>query len=87
METGGYRQYPELLVVTADPKTQLSRLQLRDNLQEVEAARIIASQMSNADKQAVATEVILNNGDIETLRTRVSQVWAKILSRQDGRAS
>lgn len=85
VETGGYRQYPELLVVIAAPKTQLSRLQRRDKLQAVEAAKIIASQMSNAEKQAVATEVILNNGDRETLRTRVSQVWANILSRQDER--
>jgi dephospho-CoA kinase len=83
VETGGYRMYPELLVVVAEPDIQLARLQRRDQLQKVEAERIIASQMSNAEKEAVATEVLRNNGDIASLAPLVSAAWANILARQN----
>ena len=81
VETGSHTHYPELVVVTCPPPIQLQRLIQRDGISETEASRIIATQMPNAEKEAVATVVITNNGDFETLRAKVGAAWETIIQR------
>jgi len=78
VETGSYRLYPWLIVVVCAPETQLRRLVERDGQPEDEARALITTQLSMADKEAVATHVIRNDGDLETLAREVDRVWAAI---------
>jgi len=74
VETGSYRNYPELIVVTCEEATQLKRLMARDGMDEAGARRLIATQLPLADKEAVATHVIRNDADTATLMRRVDEV-------------
>lgn len=80
VETGSYRLYPKLIVVTCPPELQLARLLARDSTHEADARALIAAQLPLADKEAVATHVIRNEGDLEELRRHVRDVWAQIVS-------
>ena len=81
VETGTYKIYPELFVVTCEPATQLLRIQQRDGVSEEAAAKIIAAQMPTAEKEAVATRVIRNDGDLNQLRREVQAAWDDLASR------
>ena len=50
----------------------------RDGQTEAQARGIIAAQMSMAEKEALATHVIRNDGDLLELRSKTGAVWAKI---------
>lgn len=80
VETGSYRQYPALIVVTCDPELQLRRLMARDATSEADARAIIAAQLPLADKEAVATHVIRNDGDVSALRRQTQDVWRDIVA-------
>ena len=81
VETGTYRQYPELVVVTCDPAVQLERLLKRDGASESESRALIAAQLPLTDKEAVATQVIRNDGTEAALRERTREVWRAITLR------
>jgi dephospho-CoA kinase len=76
VETGSYRQYPELIVVTCAPQTQLRRVMARDGMSEGDARALMATQLPLADKEAVATHLIRNDGDEATLVAQVDAVVA-----------
>jgi len=78
VETGSYRNYPVLLIVTCDPADQLARLMARDGMGEVDARRLIGTQLPLADKEAVATHVIRNDGTREELLAKVDAFAASI---------
>lgn len=78
VETGTYRMYPELIVVTCSPERQLQRLVARDGQPEDEARALISAQLPMADKERVATHVIRNDGTLDDLRIRTAEVWAAI---------
>lgn len=78
VETGSYRLYPELVVVSCDPATQLARLRARDGATEAEARAMVATQLPLADKEAVATHVIRNDGDRAALEARTREVLAAL---------
>jgi dephospho-CoA kinase len=75
VETGSYRMYPDLLVVTTDPAIQRARLLARDG---AGADALIASQLPLAEKERRATWVIRNDGDAGALAREVDRVWAEI---------
>ena len=78
VETGSYRDYPVLVVVSCAPETQLRRLVERDGLTTTEAEALLRAQLPVADKEAVATHVIRNDGDLAALEREVRRVWALI---------
>jgi dephospho-CoA kinase len=80
VETGSWRNYPALIVVSCDRKTQLQRLVDRDGHTEEEARTLIATQLPMADKERVATHVIRNEGDLLALEAEVDRVWGDILA-------
>jgi dephospho-CoA kinase len=69
VESGSYRNYAGILVVTCPADEQLRRLLSRDDLTEAEARARISSQMPQGEKVAHADVVIANGGDlVETQR-------------------
>ncbi len=80
VETGSYRRYPELIVVTTSEALQLQRVLARDGVRDEDARALIASQMPMADKEAVATYVIRNEGTLESLRDETLAVLDRIRS-------
>jgi dephospho-CoA kinase len=79
IETGGHRAMEKLVVVATDPATQQARLQARDGIDAVEAARKIGSQMPVAEKAKLADYVIDNAGDRAVTEARVREVHAALL--------
>lgn len=84
VETGSYQVYPVLIVVSCHPGVQLQRLVARDDMTPDQARLLINTQLPMADKEAVATYVIRNEGSIEALEERVDEVWAEIAAGEAG---
>jgi dephospho-CoA kinase len=71
-------RYDVVVVVAAEPATQLDRL-VRSRGMSVDDARTrIAAQAPLADKLAVATHVIRNDGSYEDLVAQVERLWATL---------
>lgn len=72
-----YERYKDIidrvLVVDCDEDKQLQRV-IHRGLDEKNAKAIIASQVSRAKRLAFASDVIDNNGDIQSLTTQVSKL-------------
>jgi dephospho-CoA kinase len=67
-----------VVLVASDVATQKKRLQERDHLTELEAAKHIAAQMSLEEKRRLADYVIENDGSLEDLELRVRAVLEEI---------
>ncbi|MFL5815752.1 MAG: dephospho-CoA kinase [Bdellovibrionia bacterium] len=78
VETGRYRDFAGLIVVSADESVRLARLMARDNSAEDLARRIVASQMDDEKRRAVASFVIQNHGSLEDLRAQVKALLPKL---------
>jgi dephospho-CoA kinase len=78
VETGAYRLYDALLVVSCAPETQLQRLMSREGLSEPEARRWVQSQLPLAEKERLGTVVIHNDGDGEALRAQTHAAWRSL---------
>jgi dephospho-CoA kinase len=81
VETGSYRQYDLLLVVTCDPATQLARLLERDGADPEQARALVAAQLPLADKEAVADVLIRNDGDRAALEAETARAWEQVRTR------
>ena len=77
-EVGGIPWLKTVILVWADPETQLRRLIERDRCDEEAARSRINSQMPIADKKEKAQIVIDNAGDMENTRRQVLHVWEQI---------
>ncbi len=71
----------ELIVVSADEKTQIERIMTRDRLRKEEAISRIVSQMPVSEKAKHAAYIIDNSGSLEETRKQVEEVWEKITSQ------
>jgi len=81
VEAAADRGYEAILVVATRPETQLRRLiQLRGMAPDDARARI-AAQAPLADKLAVATHVLWNDGTLEELLAATDDVAADLLRR------
>lgn len=83
VESGSWRSYAGLIVVTCPPEEQLRRLLARDDLSEPEALARIASQMPQDAKVAHAGAVIDNGGDPAETRRQV-RAWLEGLRSGPG---
>jgi dephospho-CoA kinase len=81
VETDGKARFDRVLVVDCDPDLQLARLQARDGTTRVEAARMLAAQVTREQRLAVADDVIENNGDIALLREQVEKLHLQYLGK------
>lgn len=82
IEAGYYKLVDKIIVVYVDPKTQLKRLQKRNNLTEAEAELRINAQMPIDEKLTFADYIIDNRGTIAETEMQVEQVWKELGSSQ-----
>lgn len=82
VENGLQDSYDAVVVVAASPQTQLDRLVRLRGMDEQEARQRIAAQAPLADKLAVATHVIDNDGPLDRLAPQVDALWPVL--RGDG---
>ncbi len=75
VETGSYRLYPAVVVVTTTPALQLARLLARDGTSEADARRLIAAQLPLAEKERAATHLVRNDGSEAELAARAREVF------------
>jgi dephospho-CoA kinase len=78
VETGRYRDFAGLIVVSADESVRLARLMARDSHPEDLARRIVESQIDDEKRRAVADFVIKNHGSLEDLRAQVMALLPKL---------
>lgn len=74
VESGNYRQFEELIVVTAPPDVRKVRLLTRPLMNDALAEQILAAQLSEAERLRVATIVVENHGSREELDRRVDEI-------------
>lgn len=79
-ETEMARQYQRVLVVDLPEELQMERLVKRDNLTESEARAALGAQATRDERLALATEVILNTGTLETLERQVETLHKEYLA-------
>ena len=83
VENGLAPYYDAVVVVAAEPATQLDRLvRLREMSQEDARARLDA-QLPLADKLAAATHVVRNDGTREELEAQVDRLWTELSGLAD----
>lgn len=79
VETGSYRKYDCVVVVSCSPQQQLSRLIARENLSRQEAQDRIGSQMPITQKIHFAQFVIDNSGSRTQARIKTRKVFQHLL--------
>ena len=79
IESGGAERMDRLVVVFADPATELARLMARDHMSEAEARGRIAAQMPVGEKAKLADYVIDNSGSRGETERQVRDVYRKLL--------
>lgn len=79
VENGLVGMYDAVVVVAAEPETQLERLVRLRGMSPQEAQQRIAAQAPLADKLAVATHVIRNDGPREALAPQVDRLWVALM--------
>jgi dephospho-CoA kinase len=75
------RPYVAVVVVEAPLELRLERLELR-GVPRDDAERRMAAQASDEERREVATHLIDNGGDLESLTRQVDKVWADLLTRE-----
>ena len=83
VENGLARNYDAVVVVATEPATQLDRLVRLRGMAPEQAEQRIAAQAPLADKLAVATHTIRNDGSAEDLLPQVDRLWA-VLTQAGG---
>ena len=69
----------ESLLIDCDLETQIERVIKRDSISKTLANRIIKNQMNRQEKQLLAHKVILNDGNINHLKTQLDIYYKKLL--------
>ena len=80
LETNQKNYCSTVLVVDVPVETQIERTSKRDNVSEEQIKSIIASQIDRDSRLEQADEVILNDGSIQHLESKVQELHKKFLS-------
>jgi dephospho-CoA kinase len=78
VETGRWRDFDGLIVVTASPETQISRAMARDRLTRAEVEARMRAQLPTEEKVRVATHVIDNDGARAASEAQVDELLKKL---------
>ena len=68
------------LVIDSDKKLQVARASKRDGLLETDIQKIIDVQMPREKRNALADDIILNDGLIEELKDKIKQIHEKYIN-------
>ena len=85
VETGTYKAFSALVVVSAEESVQRLRLIARDGFTVAEANARIESQLPLEHKVAVADFVVTNNGDLDGTRKQVLAIHDTLSKRFGGK--
>lgn len=77
VENGLPETFEDVLVVEAPDELRLARLEER-GLPREQALERMKAQATNDQRRAAATYLIDNSGSLDSLRTRVDEVWAAL---------
>ncbi|WP_186777108.1 dephospho-CoA kinase [Streptomyces salinarius] len=80
-ENGLAPLYDLVIVVDADPATQLDRLVRLRGMTEQDARARMAAQATREQRREIADVVVDNDVPLEELRRRVEEVWAGLVRR------
>lgn len=80
-ENGLAPLYDVVIVVDADPATQLDRLVRLRGMTEQDARARMAAQATREQRRAIADVVIDNDVPLDELRRRVTAVWSELTRR------
>ena len=78
VESGRWREFDGLLVVTATTETQIARAMARDQLSREAAEARVRAQLPTEEKVRVATHVIDNDGARAATEAQVEALLAKL---------
>jgi dephospho-CoA kinase len=78
IETGSHRDVAVVVVVAAEPATQIERL-IERGMDEADARARSATQLPFDTKAALADVILDNDGTIEDLRSQVDSLWARLI--------
>lgn len=71
-ESGRYTDWlRRIITVDCSEKTQVSRTMLRSHMDEAAVRAIMATQFSRTQRQALADEIITNDGTLDDLKTQI----------------
>jgi dephospho-CoA kinase len=79
VETGGYKVYDRLIVITCDSALQVARLMHRDNLTEIEARARMDSQMPIEEKLKLADYTIDTSGTLKQTQEQVEAIYRNLM--------
>ena len=77
------RPYVAVIVVEAPVDVRLDRLETRGVARD-DAERRMAAQATDDERRAVATHVVDNGGDLESLARQVDELWDDLRTRTTG---
>ena len=78
IESRGYKRFDKLIVVWCDPAVQLERLIRRNSLDEAEAKKRIAAQMSQEEKKGFADFLIDTSTEREETRQQTVEIFNRL---------
>jgi dephospho-CoA kinase len=78
IESGGYKRFDKLIVVWCDRAVQLERLMTRNGINEAEAKKRIAAQMSQEEKKTHADFLIDTSTSREDSRRQTCEVFDRL---------
>jgi dephospho-CoA kinase len=78
VESGRWREFDGLIVVTASNETQIARAMARDQLSRSQAEARLRAQLPTGDKVRVATHVIDNDGSRAATEAQVDALLARL---------
>jgi len=72
--------FDQIIVVDCFPEQQIQRVSLRDELSDSDIKRIIQNQASRTERNKVATEILDNTGDKETLLSQINRLHETLVA-------
>ncbi len=88
LETGGYRDLVRrVLVIDCDESLQISRTMRRSGLDAGAVRAIMAAQLPRRERLARADDVLLNDGDLASLRDQAAKLHQQYLKLAGSPAS
>ena len=78
IESGSYKEYDSLIVVTASRDVRIKRIIERDNVDFEYAEKVISNQMSDEERLSHAKFIIDNSSNRENLYNEVKRVYELI---------
>jgi dephospho-CoA kinase len=80
VESGRWREFDGLIVVTASEATQIARVRARDGLSQADAEARVRAQLPAAEKIRLATYLIDNDGGLGGTRAAVEDLLRRLRS-------